>query len=101
MAKREMPRKKTEVTDEIIEEAVSTEEVEVDEASVPIVGIVSACAKLNVREEPDVDSSIVCEIAANSKVMIDEDKSTEDWFSVCTETGFEGYCMKRYITITK
>lgn len=56
--------------------------------------------RLNIREKPDIGSSILCVAEANSELMIEEDVSKE-WFKVCTASGVEGYCMKKFIDINK
>jgi hypothetical protein len=63
------------------------------------VGAVSNCVKLNIREEPSIDSRVRCVVDFASELLIDTSKSTLDWFSVCTPAGIEGYCMKRYVNI--
>ena len=54
--------------------------------------------RLNIREKPDIGSSILCVAEANSELMIEEDVSKE-WFKVCTVLGVEGYCMKKFVDI--
>ena len=73
-------------------------EPEVEESTVEF-GFVSDCAKLNVRKEPDVKAEVICVIDNNTEVYVDMSESTEDFYKVCGESGFEGYCMKKYITI--
>ena len=69
-----------------------------DETS-ELIGYVTDCVKLNVREAASKDSNALCEIILNSKVIVDEENSTEDFYKVITETGVEGYCMKQYINV--
>lgn len=64
-----------------------------------IFGKVANCIKLNVREKPDVNANVICEIFAGATVIIDEDETTEKFFKVCTEAGLYGFCMKDYIYI--
>ena len=64
-----------------------------------LIGYVTECIKLNVREAASKDSNVLCEILLNSKVIVDKENSTEDFYKVTTETGVEGYCMKRYINV--
>ena len=40
-------------------------------------------------------------IDALSKVMVDMAESTNDFFKVVTETGIEGFCMRKYIALKK
>lgn len=70
------------------------------EAPKPVIkGVVTDCARLNVRRAPSTKSAVVCEIARDAEVVIDMDKSKPEWYSVCTESGVNGYCMKKYIQI--
>lgn len=64
---------------------------------IPVVGTVIDCAKLNVRANPSPSASVVNTIEVNTKVEIDVEKSTNEWFYVCAESGIEGYCMRKYI----
>lgn len=64
---------------------------------IPVVGTVIDCAKLNVRAKPSPTASVVNTIEVNTKVEIDMEKSTNEWFFVCADSGVEGYCMRKYI----
>ena len=84
------------------EQAVIDEVESVDESveeRLPVIGIVTGCGKLNVRKEPAITSGVVCEAAVNSELLIDLDKSTDEWFSVCTAAGSEGFCMKKFVEV--
>lgn len=91
MAKREMPTRK------VTEDATLMGPIVVEPVTVE--GTVIGCVKLNIRENPDIEADILCEVKVGSKLIIDPDKSTRDWFSVYTETGIEGFCMKRFVQI--
>ena len=88
----------------IIEEVVETpveetfEEV-VNNIEPSKVGVVVDCTRLNVRVAPNANADIVCVINASMNLIIDEAESTDDFYAVCTESGAEGYCMKRFIKI--
>lgn len=114
-----------EVKEETIVESAPVEEVEVKEESTPVaevetdtktpqtpvveqpkseppkatVGVVTGCAKLNVREAANADADVVCVISEGSDVTINRIKSTVDFYAVCTAAGIEGYCMKKFITV--
>ena len=64
----------------------------------PIEGTVG-CEKLNVRSDATIDSEPVGVINRDSKVFIYKDESTEEFYKVCTATGLEGYCMKKFISV--
>ena len=83
------------VTEEVVEEVIEEPVVEPE----PIVGVVSGCAKLRVRNNPSIMGEVICEIKEGTIVIIDEDKSTVEFYKVVTEAGAEGYCMKKYITL--
>lgn len=61
-------------------------------------GVVVDCGSLNIREEPNSDSEILCTIPASSKVMIYDD-TNDDFYKICTEFGVDGFAMKSYIEI--
>lgn len=62
-----------------------------------VTGMVVGCAKLNVRSDASLFADVVCTLDVMSEMMIDVDKSTKDWFFVCTATGIEGYCLRKYV----
>lgn len=82
---------------EIVEEPVPEPEPEV--IAEPVEGIVVDCASLYVRSEPSIDSEPLAIIKRDTKVRIYESESTEDFYSVCTETSLTGFCMKKFISI--
>lgn len=60
-------------------------------------GMVVGCAKLNVRSDASLFADVVCTLDVMSEIMIDVNKSTKDWLYICTATGVEGYCMKKFV----
>lgn len=62
-------------------------------------GVVANCELLNVRVAPDKDSEILTTVEQGDEIMIDLNTSTDDFYSVCTETGVEGYCMKQFVEV--
>lgn len=81
----------TNIQNEVVEE-VTTEPVS-------LLGVVVDCTRLRVREVANTDANIICEIDVASEVKIYENESTNDFYKVCTATGFEGFCMKKFIKI--
>lgn len=85
------------------EETVALEPEEVVEEIVneqnDVEGIVSNCDRLNVRRTPSINAGIVTVLRSGTKLVIDVDKSNDEWYSICTLHGIEGYCMKKFITI--
>lgn len=82
---------------EQIEEEVVVEPEEKTEEPV-VKGKVTDCIKLNVRRGALITSDIREVIEEGAIVEINEKRSTDDWYSVCTESGTKGFCMKEYIT---
>ena len=90
----------TEVEESVMESVEGHEpDPETEQESESIVGIVSECSRLRVRSYPELDANVICEIDAGAQVVIDNAESTEDFYKVCTETGIDGYCMKKFIKI--
>ena len=77
---------------EVVEETVNT--VALPET---VEGVVVNCAKLNVRAEPRIDAAVVCILDAMSEIEINIGESTSEWFKICTATGVEGYCMRKFV----
>lgn len=87
---------KTEVVEEVLEEAeVVTEEV------IPktVIGFVSNCDRLNVREKPYKGSNVLTILGGGCDVIINEHLSTETFYHVQTRHGIQGFCQKDYISI--
>ena len=76
-----------------------TTEVEEPPKKEKVLGTVVNCPRLRVREHPSINAVVAAEIDEGSEVVINEDKSTEEFYSVITDTGLEGYCMKDYIQV--
>lgn len=66
-----------------------------------VIGIVTDCLTLNVRKEPSLNSDIIDEFKALSDVEIISENSLNDFYTVKSEKGLTGYCMKKYIQIKK
>ena len=94
-------RKKTEPETPIVEPEVKLDVVEetVETVTLPetVTGTVANCSKLNVRAKADATADVVCVIDVGSEVEINVAKSNADWLSVCTVTGIEGYCMRKFV----
>ena len=63
----------------------------------PVLGVVTECAKLNVRKEPKPTADIVTTLLLGSEVMINEEESTDDFYRIYTAAGVEGFCVKKFI----
>ena len=63
-----------------------------------IIGKVTGCQLLNVRQGPSLESEVLCIIMEGSEVeIIDDPEANENFYRVCNAAGLEGYCMKKFI----
>ena len=92
---------KEQIVEEIVEEDVpEVEEESLDTISKPICfGFVDNCESLRIRQVPNPVGEILTTISSGTEVEIDLDNSTNDFYKVCTATGLDGYCMKKFITL--
>lgn len=94
----------TEEVEEEIVEANEPEEVEEEvtkEADSTVVGYVSGCLKLNIREEGYPGANVVCVVPEKTALLIEVAESNDEWYKVYTEAGMEGFCMKQYVTLSE
>lgn len=61
-------------------------------------GKVSA-AKIYLRDGASKESKDLTILERGEELLIDLAKSTDEWYSVCTATGIEGYVMKTLVEI--
>lgn len=103
-----MSKKHRNETEETIQQPIEAVESVEPVAEEPVVetpepttieGVVSGCAQMYVRSEAFVESEPVGIIKSGTKVQIFETESTDDFYSVCTETGLAGFCMKKFISV--
>ena len=73
--------------------------LEIDAKPEPKIGSVVDCEMLNVRKEPSIESEVLCEISWYTELMVYEEESTDEFYKICTASGIEGYCMKKFISI--
>lgn len=81
---------------EIVKDTPVTETVE---EVAEVFGVVTDCLRLNIREEPTKDSAITAIVTCLDELKIDPDNSTDDWYAVCTASGVEGFCMKKFVAV--
>ena len=65
----------------------------------PLTGKVSGCTRLNVRKAAVATADVECVIEQGAEVAINKEESTAEFYKVCTASGVEGFCMKRFIVI--
>ena len=63
------------------------------------IGRVANCGRLNVRQQPKADATVVTALEVGSEVMVDTAGSTNTFYKIWTSAGIEGYCMKQYIEL--
>ena len=84
------------MTKEIYENSVLDDSAEAIENRVFIDFL---CLKLNIREKPTKDSRVVTVVTCLDELEIDMGDSNDDWYAVCTATGIEGFCMKKFVAV--
>ena len=65
-------------------------------------GHVIKCERLNVRDQPNSNSAIICVLVKNTKVVIEPDyqlAEENDWFHITTEVGVDGFVKSEYIEV--
>lgn len=87
----------TEEVAEPIEVAEPVIETAIEAAPAHKIGRVFGCTSLNVRKAPKTNAVVICTINCHAEVEIDELESTDDFYKICTASGIEGYCMKKFI----
>lgn len=82
-----------------MEPEVETVEEPVEAVPAPktVKGVIANCSRLNVRVAPNAGATVACVLDAKAVVEIDMTKSTDEWFSICTAAGTEGYCMRKFV----
>ena len=84
----------------VAEEQVFVEQLSFVEPTVePKKGVVTDCLKLNVRKEPNSEAEVIGQITAATKLVVYENESEDEFYKICTYSGIEGYCMKKFISI--
>ena len=59
--------------------------------------IVCNCKKLNVREKPEPKANAIMIINEDDEVTVYTEGSVGNYYSIRTESGIEGYCVKDYL----
>lgn len=84
-----------EIHNEIINEVINEEPV-LDEI---LVGVVSGCTQLYVREQPTKESEPLAILEESNEVTIVNSTESLDFYKIITLKGTEGYCMKKFIKV--
>lgn len=86
--------------EEVIEEPVEeTRNESVDNTFIRTdkIAIVGNCDRLNVRAEANINAEVISILNVGSEVLINDEKSTDEFYNISTSAGIEGFCMKGYI----
>lgn len=87
-----------EVTETPVE--VAPEEMPVTKKKATLTkGVVVNCTKLNVRAQMSANAAVLCVIPASTEVNVFANENYPEWEHVVTDSGVEGFCMKKYIAI--
>lgn len=87
------------VLDEQTENIKEQETEFCEDAARNVIGVVTDCLKLNIREKPSMDSKVVTVATCLDELEIDMGDSNDDWYAVCTAAGIEGFCMKKFVAV--
>lgn len=87
------------VLDEQTENIKEQETEFCEDAARNVIGVVTDCLKLNIHEKPTKDSRVVTVVTCLDELEIDMSDSNDDWYAVCTATGIEGFCMKKFVAV--
>ena len=87
------------VLDEQTENIKEQETEFCEDAARNVIGVVTDCLKLNIREKPTKDSRVVTVVTCLDELEIDMSDSNDDWYAVCTAAGIEGFCMKKFVAV--
>lgn len=97
-----------EVKEEVVEEVVLMGPIAVKEEvepTKPVYTVKSAATviafRLNVRENPALDSNILKVLNFKDDVEILDESTTNGWVSVLCSDGTKGYCMSKFIKTIK
>ena len=98
-----MAAKKTKsIVEEVKEEIVApVEEVKVEEAPVEETNtkkfVVVTTDRLNVRKGPSKDTEVLNIVSKDEKLLINNSKLIEGFYSITTSSGIKGYVMKEFV----
>lgn len=79
---------------------ICEENIEPIEETEPVekIGVVNSNL-LNIRKEPSTNAEVIAIVGILDELSINEKNSTDEWFAVCTVSGVEGFCMKKFVDI--
>lgn len=66
-----------------------------------LVGVVVNCLDLTIRKSPGNEAEVTGHLSVLTEVLVDMDKSTEDFYRVLARNGVAGFCPKKYMAIRR
>lgn len=92
--------KKVDINESVIGvEEIEEENLESEVEPEPIIGVVTNCLKLSIREQPKKSADVICTVNALTELMVDLEGSTDEWLKVYNAEGIQGFCMRIYVAI--
>ena len=93
-----MAAKKTKpIIEEVKEEIVApVEEAKVEETNTKKFVVVTT-DRLNVRKGPSKDTEVLNIVSKDEKLLINDPKLIEGFYSITTSSGIKGYVMKEFV----
>ena len=93
-----MAAKKTKpIVEEVKEEIVApVEEAKVEETNTKKFVVVTT-DRLNVRKGPSKDTEVLNIVSKDEKLLINDPKLIEGFYSITTSSGIKGYVMKEFV----
>lgn len=80
-----------------IENNLKENEVVIEPIEESINGHITGSPKVYLRSKPDKNSDPLTVLNENDQIQIMDKEISEDFYKVCTATGLEGYCMKKFV----
>lgn len=96
-AKKETVKKTVEeVKEEDVKKEVKKEATKKETESKENRGMIVNCLRLNIRSEADKEAEVVATVPVGT-ILTYKTSGNKNWYSVITEEGIAGYCMKDYV----
>lgn len=67
----------------------------------PIYGVITNGMFTNVLEKPQDDSAIIFCVPCLTEVMVEPSYLGDRFYKVCTASGIEGFCKKKFVSIRR
>lgn len=64
-----------------------------------VLGTVTNCDRLNVRQSPNITSKVLTAVTKNTELLVEDINESGDFYKVITPMGIDGYCKKDYVKL--